>query len=99
MSDLTVFLRKEGLGPALNAVEGVEASIKSVIAASPAAANAEVVAIEDVGTAIETAVLGVIGRAFPGATALAPAILTPLIQSVEAVAEKILGAGTTTPPA
>lgn len=98
MSDLTVWLRKEGLGPELNAIEGIEASIKSVLSASPTAQQGEVTAITDVGTVVQNTVVGVITKAFPGATSIANEILSPLLTAVEKVAETIVGAGTTTAP-
>lgn len=99
MSELTVWLRKEGLGSVLDALEGVEAKVVTAVQSNPQAVAGETIAIEDAGNMVKAAFIGAVSKAFPGATQIATAIVTPAVTAGEKIAETILGIGTTTPPA
>lgn len=99
MSELTVWERAHGLGPFLDAIEGVEGKIVSAVQANPQAVAGETIAIEDAGNLVKAAFIGAVAKAFPGATQIATAIVTPAVTAGEKIAESIIGIGTTTPPA
>jgi len=98
MSELTVFLRKEGFGPELDALEGLGKTVAGLVSGTPAIQSVETTAIDDLGALVSKAVVGAVGRVFPGATSIANALAEPLVQAVEADVGKFVGAaGTTTP--
>lgn len=101
MSELTIFLRKEGLGGVLDALEGIESKVVTNVQANPAEAQGATVAIDDAAEAVKNAFLAGVTKVFGAdVSTLASGLVSPIVAAVETVASEVLGtAGTTAPPA